>query len=149
MKWKSQYGIGITEVDKQNKRLFEFVENLKINMQKHTKAKMDSSNLVKEGFTEIIQYTHEHFECEEKLMKMLHYPGIEFQKKQHHELVTEIKELLLEMKTGRRYNVIQLYNFLNQWLSAHIINEDQKLKEFVDKRRLDNPNIKLNDPNIK
>ena len=95
MEWKEEYNIGITDIDMQHQKLFELVENIKTNMKKHT----NESVVLKEVFVEIIQYTKEHFDYEEKLMKTLHYPGIELQKRQHHDLVVDIKKILVEIKS--------------------------------------------------
>ncbi len=127
MEWKDEYEIGIIEIDEQHKHLFNLVNNLKKDMA----GSLSNEEVLAETLPKIVAYALEHFHYEEKVMKELHFTGIEKQRIQHQNLIKEIKEILNQMKWGRKYNPIQLYNLLSQWLLEHFVVEDRKLKEFV------------------
>ena len=131
MEWKDEYDIGILEIDEQHRELFKMVNNIKKSILKG----VSPQQIIKTVFTDIVDYTQKHFTSEEALMKKMHFPGIDIQKRQHKQLITDIVRKLKEMKAGTQHNPIIMYTFLNQWLLNHIITEDQKLREFVYKRR--------------
>ena len=131
MDWKQEYDIGILEIDDQHKELFKMVNNIKTSILKG----VNSEQIIKTVFTNIVEYTQKHFASEEVLMKKMHFPGVDIQKRQHQQLITDIVTKLKGMKTGTKQNPTIMYNFLNQWLLNHIVSEDQKLRDFVYKRR--------------
>lgn len=127
MKWNNKYLIGIKEVDNQHKRLVECITRFKDSISDEKKDTIDEMGKVL-GF--LVNYTNYHFESEEALMERIGYPELEEHKAIHRDLVTELKKILIKLKSKESYKPIEFYYFLMKWLTEHIEDEDNKIGKY-------------------
>jgi hemerythrin len=118
--WLADYSIGIDEIDKQHKYLFELINDT---LQSDEKEKLQIS------LSQLYKYTREHFNAEESLMKEICYPQYEQHREMHNQLIVELNKkskAALDDSTKRD----KLDVFLVSWLIVHIIGEDVHIGDF-------------------
>lgn len=131
----SQYETGIELVDEEHRRLFEIIAQ--------TKELIDSQFLsdkydqIMELLGQLREYTEVHFKDEEALMERIAYPGLEKQKRAHAAFVERLVEIDLtdmdNIDANQQEYLLNLIRFLASWLSGHILGEDKKIGEYVQK----------------
>ena len=124
MEWKPSYSIGNTNIDNQHKDLIKIISDFKIDTP-------DIGRIL----AYLINYTGFHFSQEEAYMRQWGYPGLDEHIEIHRDLVSQLKEVLLKIKKGNHLTPIEFYYFVTSWLNDHILGEDIKIKEYIDKNR--------------
>ena len=126
MKWNETYSVGIEEIDKQHKVLFEMLNNLYEAM-REGKGKDILARLL----SELIKYTEYHFKTEEALFSKYHYSNAEMHVKEHNELKTKATELYSAVNAGKASVSLEVFNFLKDWVSVHIMQKDMLYKQEI------------------
>lgn len=127
--WNTQFETGLAEIDEQHKMLVNIINKLG-SLVSRDDLNLDNSN---EIFDELYNYTAYHFKSEESLMteKVLNNDLLENHKQKH----LDFLNLLIEIHTSFTYNnadsVGMLFNFLVNWLSYHILGEDQNMAGII------------------
>lgn len=122
MEWYDSYCIGDEKIDSQHKELVEMVSRLQEALAGEG-LKQEIANTLKF----LVQYTRQHFADEEALMERIVFEGYDHHKLQHKKLITEVTNVLLDIKKGKQINPLELFDFLMEWLLSHIKNEDKKI----------------------
>ena len=104
--------------DLQHQRLFEMIEEVKVNINAETLEKLRD-------------YIDSHFSIEEKYMRELNYPHAEEHIRAHRLFSEKVHELfdnniLLDDSVGK-----ELSEFLYTWLKSHILVIDKELEAFL------------------
>lgn len=123
--WGSQYETGIFVIDVQHKKLVEAINNLHDAM-KEGKGKDKAQSIL--DF--LVDYTVQHFNTEENLMKQKNYSDYTNHKFAHDKLVKEVAEMRSRYIEGKVLPM-QLSGFLTDWLKNHILNTDKKYVPFL------------------
>ncbi len=124
--WKDEYSLGIEKIDRQHQHLFEIIN--KINDRSDLSADM---GLVSDTIKEMINYAKEHFRDEEILMERYGYPNLETHKKEHNYFVYTTADLAVNFIDHRNTCGDEIAEFLNIWLTNHILKTDMKYKELL------------------
>jgi len=119
--WSSKYSVGVQRMDEQHTVLFGMLNDLHESMMKG-QAKQIVGPLLKK----LAAYTQEHFTAEEGLMRTSGYAGLAQHRVLHRDLIKQVDEFAGRYVRGESALNMQLLNFLRDWLSTHIQNEDQK-----------------------
>jgi len=123
--WKDRYQLGIAEVDKQHKRLFEIgarVYDLAL-----LNDSYDHYDEVMALLNELLEYTEYHFGFEEDMMKRYNYNDLEKQEQEHGFYTKRIRDISPEeVDNTQNQTIIQLVDFLSEWISSHILLSDRK-----------------------
>lgn len=130
MQWKDSYSIGNEEIDFQHKELINMTDKLQKSLTKDS----EDSNIV-EALKFIVKYTRHHFESEERYMERIGYPGLESQKQLHQGIVKNVSDIFLQLKRGHKIDLVELVNFLVDWVIDHVISEDGKIGEYFRNNR--------------
>ncbi|MDR0563465.1 MAG: bacteriohemerythrin [Azoarcus sp.] len=125
LQWSDRFSVGIPEIDKQHKMLFELIDKLHAAIFQHK-----GTSACAEVLDELIEYTRIHFSLEQRLMHMGKYPGYEAHCALHRELVQDVESLVEKIHSGRTAISFELLHFLRTWLTKHILGEDKKYGEF-------------------
>jgi len=124
-KWKERYKLGIEEIDRQHKNLFDIgarVYDLAV-----LKDSYDHYDEIISVLNELLGYTRYHFTYEEELIKKHGYDGLEEQQKGHEFYVEKIKSIASKDIDSDQYKtIIELVDFLSEWISSHILLMDRK-----------------------
>ena len=123
-KWETEFSVGNDELDRQHQIILKLCEDLA--------ACVNDMRAVSDGeFHDIInkmsEYTREHFEDEERWLKMVGYQDMETHIEEHNQFNDEISEIALTSTMG--YNDrLRLQRFVSKWWVDHILKEDRKYK---------------------
>jgi hemerythrin len=127
--WKEEYSVGIEKIDRQHQHLFELVNNL-IDRSGST----DDVDLTSQMLTEMVNYAKEHFTDEENLMKEYGYPETESHTNQHTYFIDTTAELVISFIENRKTTIDEIEEFLQLWLTTHILKSDMKYRDFFKAR---------------
>jgi len=125
LQWSEHFSVGIPEIDKQHKTLFDLVNMIHTAILEHK-----GSAVCAEVLGELADYTRVHFGLEQSLMHMGKYPEYEAHCSLHRKLVGEIEALQEKIHSGKAAISFELLHFLRTWLAKHILGEDKKYAEF-------------------
>jgi hemerythrin len=122
-KWDNNLSIGIRDIDKNNRRLIEFL--------------YDAYDVLAMGFKlyeyyqdEFLEYMKYSFACEEALMTIKLYPDIIEHKSEHELCISELTAICNLLKQAPNRSVKFLL-FVNIWINHHIRGTDAKFGNFV------------------
>ena len=129
--WKEEYNVNVQEVDTDHKRMFEAAESL------YRAIDLKETNVVLIDILDfLIKYTAEHFKREEDLMAFYSYPELEEHAKKHRKLTEEVVSIKSCFDSDGVEMDMEFVNFLQAWITEHIITEDRKLGEFLNAKSI-------------
>ena len=128
--WNKNFETGIAEVDRQHHYLVDLTNKFGSRISQGTLHSDDIKTL----FSELVSYTHYHFDEEEKIM---HAVGIDERHIQQHEkrhkgFFQDVALLHEEVLSDRPINEKDLFEFLINWLVYHILGTDKNLAKQID-----------------
>lgn len=124
--WSDSYGVKVKQFDDQHKKLINMVNDL------HDAMRVGKGKEVLEKIMAgLIQYTNTHFADEERLMKLLGYPGYERHKKEHNLLVMQVIDVQRKYNEGGAVLSQSVMTFLRDWLQKHIQGVDENYGPFL------------------
>ncbi|MDA3867025.1 MAG: bacteriohemerythrin [Salinivirgaceae bacterium] len=123
--WEPKYSVYIDEFDKHHQKLLEQLRNLHQSM-----LNGQGKQVIGDILDELKKYTQYHFNAEEEKMDELNYPNKEEHKAKHKELISQLDEIIDGYKSGSHQITSDTYQFLNNWLTKHIMGEDKKYIPF-------------------
>lgn len=131
--WNQEYAVGVVVLDKHHKKLFEILNELFTLMNDGSE-----DGPILHVIDELLDYTHYHFEEEEKIMDEMGYPDLEAHKQLHRDLINLLKGFAEEAKDGMAIFVaIKVANTGLEWLKNHILGVDHKYYEFMKKEGIE------------
>jgi len=120
--WSNLYSIGVQEIDDQHRVLVGLLNRLGA-------AREDTANsgLVGKVLASLVAYIHEHFACEERLMREHGYPSSDAHIAAHGKLFERVEQMVAQHRQGTPPTLDELTSFLRQWLISHILHTDKAL----------------------
>ncbi len=126
--WRRQLGVGQPSIDDDHKHLIEYLNELDAALN----ARVYMPVRVAKTLMKLLEYTQQHFQREEKIMAVVHFPKLEEHKRRHADAVKAISELSnIFAKEPTRANGERIYAFTADWLVNHIIMEDTQIAPYV------------------
>ena len=123
--------LNIREIDNQHKELVYIliqVSDLNKTGVSLKRVQIQLPILIKKLF----YYSQFHFGTEESLMRECNYPELQKQIKLHLEFTGEVKKFAINFKTRDANLTDDVFLFLKNWIINHILDEDTKLKHYLD-----------------
>lgn len=124
IKWKKEYAIGVTKLDNQHKKIIKIV-NQAVGLQFSGQHK----NEIEEILENLRDYMKEHFRTEEEYMLKHQYPGYDVQRNEHNRFIDRLYEAQKEYDKNGRVTSINIFNFVWDWFSQHILVLDKQLSK--------------------
>lgn len=123
--WDDSYSVDNDIIDNQHKALFGLVNKLY-----RALRKSQVENLIDEVYDELFDYIRIHFEYEEFYMREINYSGLDEHIRAHRIISQKTKDLYVEMcESDKSFDkILELYLFLQEWLSIHVLHEDMGYK---------------------
>ncbi|MGZ8473712.1 MAG: bacteriohemerythrin, partial [Candidatus Deferrimicrobiaceae bacterium] len=87
-KWKNDFAVGIKEMDDQHKDFFNILNRLG-----EAAGGNKGMQVVAPVLRQLSEYSRHHFSEEENWLKVIAYPGLQYQKKQHEFFISQVTEL--------------------------------------------------------
>jgi len=126
MEWDASFELGVTEFDEHHKYLV-YLLNLTFDGVTFG-ASHDELGAV---IDELIKYTTYHFAAEEQWMTIHKYPGQSEHRKEHEKFCTRVAEIQKDFHQGNMNLGLEVVQFLNNWLSDHILKTDAQYGRFA------------------
>ncbi|WP_294373649.1 bacteriohemerythrin [uncultured Clostridium sp.] len=122
--FKEEFKTGIDIIDEQHKRLFEIAdETYKLLKNEFITDKYDK---IVHLIEELKEYTSFHFKTEEDYMESINYKRMFTQKIEHQAFIKKLDEIdLNKIDENQEEYILELLNFLNDWLVNHICTNDK------------------------
>ncbi|MCK5032280.1 MAG: hemerythrin family protein [Calditrichia bacterium] len=129
IKWSDEMSVNIKEIDDQHKKLIEIINNLFIAM-----LEGKAQDIINKTVDELINYAEYHFSTEENYFEKHNYPGFHSHKIQHSYYKDEILNYKQELLNGKSTVPTDVFNFLKDWLTEHIMNSDKKYSKYLNNK---------------
>ncbi|MBN2221739.1 MAG: hemerythrin family protein [Vallitaleaceae bacterium] len=126
--WDERYSIDEKQIDSQHRKLFELLNEVCHLAQEDQATPLFSTIKM---ISELSIYAIFHFREEENLMKEIQYPDLEAHQAQHNEYIQKINQLKENYQKQDPLINYEILDFLNSWLTKHILIEDMKYKNFL------------------
>lgn len=127
--WKPEFSVNVTEIDNQHKKLIEIGSRLQ-DISKECE-KYDCFDDMINIIHELKDYTIYHFKYEEELMLHNGYTDFWEHKSEHVSFVNKIKSIDLDkLDRDQLGSIIDLIDFILNWVADHILVSDMKYKPF-------------------
>ena len=120
--WEQRLETGHAAIDDQHRSLVEILNRLHLAM-KQGKGKPELEGIL----VFLKDYTLNHFAMEEGLMDRHRYSRADRHRELHAGLVAQVAELVVRYQGGTGPLTLEIMNFLEDWLVAHILAEDMAL----------------------
>ncbi|MGA2890243.1 MAG: bacteriohemerythrin [Terracidiphilus sp.] len=120
MTWNNSYSVGVQSLDKEHAALFEILNGLYDAMKKG-QAQVVTGPLL----NKLVDYTRRHFATEEAIMTNTRFPKLAEHRTEHHSLIKQVEQFVSRFERGDVMLSIDLFNFLRDWLSTHILKMDK------------------------
>jgi hemerythrin-like metal-binding protein len=124
--WGETLSVEVDEIDEDHRRLVEL-----FNILNHAVEEGEAADYVDAVFEELISCTIWHFRHEERLMLKYRYEGFEEHKAEHDDLIDSVKALQQKYLQGNRQLSNENFEFLEHWLTGHILSADQDLGVYL------------------
>lgn len=126
MQWSDQFVTGFELIDEQHKKLVDLVNDVAPKLAAHDEVQMrDVAPLL----NQLADYAVFHFGYEEDLMLTARIDPGYFARHQrlHNLFAQEIARVIQNAKAGNTVSGMDLLRYINDWLTTHILSEDQKM----------------------
>jgi len=126
MIWNDAFNLGIKEIDEHHRHLVAL-----LNLTYDVFTQGTSHDGIVEVLDELVDYAKYHFDAEEYWMEVYKYPDLLQHRGEHvffRQRVNEFQSDFHKRKTNLSLEVLQ---FLNSWLTAHILNTDNDYGRFA------------------
>jgi len=121
IEWRVEYEVGILEIDNQHKFFLGLINRI-IDLEENVE-------IIDDYLDELLLYTKFHFKSEENIMKLRKYPNWVEHRKIHHDLISELSDLMTLTKMNND-SPKQILDFLINWFVIHTTSEDKKIAFF-------------------
>lgn len=123
----SRYIIGVEQVDREHKVLFELASGIYDSLSSDVIMPMRE---IGSAIDKLVKATASHFASEESLMQACRYPGLAEHKALHAGLISRIKDFEAQVEHSDSLTPVDVYEFLCGWLGDHIRTSDRLFAEF-------------------
>jgi len=125
---KEEFKTGIEIIDNEHKMLFEIAD--KIYELLNNEFIIDKYDRIVNLIEELKGYAALHFRDEEAYMESINYKKMFTQKIDHDNFIKKLNEIdLNEIDENQHKYIIDLLEFVNQWLVSHIIEKDKLIAQ--------------------
>ena len=132
MEWSENYATGSKAIDDDHKYLIKLINHYYSSVHRgDPQASLDA-------ILELLdKYILEHFGREEQLMYEIDYPGIAQHQKAHRKLIKAYRATKTSFHISPdTFDADGFLDFLQTWLTQHILIEDMKYVPYIERERL-------------
>lgn len=126
--WSEKFSVGNAKFDQQHRAIIDLINQL-IELQE----KPFDKTAVREINSDLVKYGMEHLMDEENLLQEHDYPDFIKHKHEHMLYVKKTTKFLKNTIDLNEETLSQIVEFLADWWTHHILDEDMKYKPFFEK----------------
>ena len=124
--WDEILSVGVDEIDEDHRKLVNL-----FNILNHAVVDEESPDYLAAILAELINCTARHFSHEERLMLKHRYQGFEEHRAEHEELIQSARALQQGILRANQPMVDEHIEFLERWLTEHILTADLRLGSYL------------------
>ncbi len=124
IKWTNNYSVGIKEIDNQHKGLVNLLNEL-FNAMRVGQA----NDVLGEIINQLIRYAQVHFATEEKYFDEFNFELANEHIEEHRQFAEKVVDFKKEFDGGNIVLSMEVFNFLKNWLTDHMLGMDQQYKQ--------------------
>ncbi len=126
--FKDEYRTGIDSIDQEHIKLFEIADRAyEVLVDEFIPDKYD---YIVEILNELTEYAETHFRHEEEYMMSIRYKKLISHRAEHVEFIEKISQYdLSEVDENQKGVILELLEFLNDWLIHHILENDKLIAQ--------------------
>ncbi|MBI5442935.1 MAG: hemerythrin family protein [Deltaproteobacteria bacterium] len=130
LEWHERvYALGVEEIDCQHRALVG-----RINDAYDAAAGSQDPDRVRALVARMAAYAEGHFACEETVMREAGYEAALSHGREHHSFVRKSEDYAEALHAGRAPRVEEVFRYLAEWLSAHILEVDMAFGRWLKAR---------------
>jgi hemerythrin-like metal-binding protein len=119
--WNEHCLVGVKTLDSQHAGLIADLNQL------YSAITIGNANCCADSpLRNLLKHALDHFSAEEELMVATEYPALVQHRAKHRNFVRQVEEYLARCKVGDNTMRIPLLNFIRDWLTNHIQEEDRE-----------------------
>jgi hemerythrin len=126
--WKPEYSVSVSLLDAQHKRLFALAQTLQDAM-----SAGKGREVLARCLDDLVAYTKTHFAEEESLLSRHNYADLPQHKSKHLQLINHISDFQKQFASGNAFITIELMDFIQGWITKHILQTDYSYGSFFNK----------------
>lgn len=126
IEWNDSYSVHVDEIDRQHQNLVKIIRKLEDAIRSGS-----AQATLKEVLEDLTKYLGEHFASEERIFKLIDYPGAENHRREHLGFVANITRCKREFEEGNAGLVVEVYNFLCDWARNHMRKVDKEYADII------------------
>ena len=131
--WRNGMSVGNDLIDHDHQFLINFINTIELILQNPNEKK-----LLLEAFEQFQKYAEGHFKREESIQRKIEYPSSLHHKGLHSNLNQELSTLIKKIVNSKdaeelKKQAPEIVEFLKHWLINHVLNEDLKLRPYLEK----------------
>jgi len=125
---KEEFKTGIELIDNEHKMLFDIAD--RIYMLINNEFIIDKYDKIVNLIEELKDYAAFHFKDEEAYMESINYKKMFTQKIDHENFIKKLNEIdLNKLDENQDKYILDLLEFVNQWLVTHILEKDKLISQ--------------------
>ena len=123
--WSEEYSVGVATLDAQHQKIIELINTLA-----DSTADSGDADSIAYVINEMHSYIIDHFSTEERMLKKKKFPGLAAQRASHDAFIKEFSYICLEVARDRKSATQRLTEYLGNWWSTHILEDDMQYKGY-------------------
>lgn len=128
--WSAEYELGIDVIDQQHQRIVDSINRIY-----DLPAAARQFETIKSLLSDLVDYTLSHFAFEEAMLEEVDYPDFQEHQLSHQHFSQLIHAMKRRCDAGEQV-AVELAEFLQHWLIAHIMADDAAYAGLVKQRLL-------------
>jgi len=121
IQWDSKYEVDVKKIDRQHRKIVDILNKLYAGQEQIAKGKGMQKIL-----DELRKYIATHFKTEEKYLREIECADYDLQKQEHNAFIEKICSYQQDYFQDKPMAVINLFNYVWDWFSHHILTVDKK-----------------------
>lgn len=130
IQWSDELSVGVEQIDSQHKELIRIANGL-INAVTLGRERKTLDNVLKK----LREYTVFHFNSEEELMEITHFPKRNEHVADHVRLKRNVKDYQRQLYKQENLTPDAVLEFMKGWLLSHLLTYDRELARFIHERK--------------
>lgn len=126
IEWNSSLEVGIGLLDAQHIVLVKAINALGMAVEEGR-----DRDVLTDVMGQLKLYTSNHFNCEERLLRLHGYPEYDEHRSEHEEFIERIEDFALDIRTGVKGVSAELHTYLRGWFLQHVHESDMRYAKFL------------------
>jgi hemerythrin len=124
LQWKDKYSVGIEAVDHEHRELIDLINSLYGKLSSHP-----GKDAIEVFFGDLFKGISAHFALEERFMRERKYQDLDAHKRDHEQLLDEIRDIMDEFAEHEEVAANELAARLESWFGRHFETHDARLHQ--------------------